>query len=67
MSDGAIKSRQKQAKQWIDSNVWDGSCCAGKDYSAIFGPDDLQELIDDLIEHLHRVKPGTPPTESTEG
>jgi len=57
MSDGVIKRRQKQAKQWIDANVWDGEDRSGSDDSAIFAPDDLQELIDDLVEHLHRVKP----------
>ena len=45
-------SLQEHAKQWIDANVWDGEDCTGRDHSAIFAPDDLQELIDELIEDL---------------
>ena len=47
-----VKRKQKQSKQWIDANVWDGEDCTGRDHSAIFAPDDLQELIDDLVEDL---------------
>ena len=58
MSNSVIERRQKQAKKWIDDNVWDGDDRSGclEDVTA-FSPDDLQELIDDLIEDLHRQKP----------
>jgi len=57
MSDGAIKQRQKQAKRFIDANVWDGEDRSGaKGDSAVFTPDELQELVDDLVYHLHMIQ-----------
>ena len=49
-----VESQQKRAKQFIDANVWDGEDRAGckGDFSS-FDPDDLQELVDDLVEFLH--------------
>lgn len=42
-----------RAKLFIDANVWDGEDRAGCDGdSARFTPDELQELIDDMLEHL---------------
>ncbi len=47
----AVKAK---AKLFIDANVWDGEVLSGnKDACAMFNPDDLQELINDLIEFLH--------------
>jgi len=44
---------QKEAKTFIDANVWDGEDRSGcKSDFATFDPDDLQELADDLLEHL---------------
>ena len=44
---------KKEAKLFIDANVWDGEDRSGaKSDKATFDPDDLQELIDDLIDHL---------------
>ena len=41
------------AKRFIDANVWDGDDRSGcKDDWAKFSPDELQELIDDLIDYL---------------
>ena len=41
------------AKRFIDANVWDGEDRAGckKDW-AKFDPDELQELVNDLLDHL---------------
>lgn len=48
-----IEETKKEAKSFIDANVWDGEDRAGaKNDRAVFDPDDLQELIDDLIDHL---------------
>jgi len=44
---------KKMAKKFIDANVWDGDDRAGCHTSwTNFSPDELQELIDDLLEHL---------------
>ena len=49
-----LKRLKAEAKKFIDANVWDGEDRSGaKNDRAIFDPDDLQELIDDLVEHLH--------------
>lgn len=41
------------AKRFIDANVWDGEDRAGcKNDWAKFSPDDLQELVDELLDHL---------------
>lgn len=46
--------RKATAKKFIDANVWDGEDRSGAvNDRAIFSPDDLQELIDDLIECLY--------------
>lgn len=44
---------KKYAKEWIDANVHDGEDRSGcvRDY-ATFNPDDLQELVDDLLDDL---------------
>ncbi|MCK5127682.1 MAG: hypothetical protein KAR42_15600 [candidate division Zixibacteria bacterium] len=48
MLDG--KELKLWAKSWIDANVHDGEDRAGCHAdSACFSPDDLQELIDDLV------------------
>ncbi|MCP5078970.1 MAG: hypothetical protein GY951_13055 [Psychromonas sp.] len=40
-----------EAKQFINASVWDGD---RTNYSrATFTPDDLQDLIDDVLEHLY--------------
>ena len=48
-----LAARKAEAKLFIDANVWDGedrSGAAGD--GASFTPDGLQELVDDLVEHL---------------
>jgi hypothetical protein len=46
--------KKRIAKQFIDANVWDGEDRSGAiNDRATFSPDDLQELIDDLIEEWH--------------
>jgi len=44
---------QRFTKDWINANVWDGEDRSGcpNDW-ATFCPDDLQELIDDLVDDL---------------
>lgn len=51
------KLRQLQAKQFIDANVWDGESRADSNDWVKYGPEDLQELIDELIEHLYELEP----------
>ncbi len=49
----AIEEIKKEAKLFIDANVHDGEDRAGcKGDRANFDPDDLQELADDLVEHV---------------
>jgi len=49
----AIKEIKAESKQFIDANVWDGDDRSGAaSDSVLFTPDDLQELINDLIERL---------------
>ena len=42
-----------QAKSWLDANVWDGENRTGcfNDWTK-HSPDELQELVEDLLEHL---------------
>ncbi len=48
-----LKETQRAAKDFIDANVWDGEDRSGANWDvASFTPDDLQELVDDLIENL---------------
>ena len=49
----SLKEIQAEAKSFIDQNIWDGDDRAGclTDY-ATFNPDELQELVNDLLEHL---------------
>lgn len=48
-----LLSAKAKAKQYIDANVWDGEDRAGcRGDSASFTPDELQELIDEILEHL---------------
>lgn len=43
-----------KAKEFIDANVWDGEDRSGAiNDRATFNPDDLQELIDDLIDEFY--------------
>ena len=49
-----------KAKSYIDANIWDGEDRSGaKNDSAAFAPDDLQDLIDDLIDYI--IKPSLMP------
>jgi hypothetical protein len=51
-SDG-LDGQQLKAKQFIDANVWDGEDRSGATNDrATFNPDELQELINDLIEYM---------------
>jgi len=48
-----LEETKREAKRFIDSNIHDGedrSGCANDWHK--FSPDDLQELIDDLLGHL---------------
>ena len=43
----------QKAKAYIDASVWDGEDRAGAENdSVVFNPDELQELVFDLIKHL---------------
>jgi hypothetical protein len=43
----------EKVKSYLDANVWDGEDRSGcKSDWAKFNPDELQELVEDLIEHL---------------
>ena len=55
---GIIKLRQKQAKSFIDAKLWEPMQWHSGHFQ-LFYPETLQELIDDLIRHLHTVKPTT--------
>ena len=50
----ALIKKKKEAKQFINANVWDGEDRSGAagDW-AKFSPDELQELIDELIDYLY--------------
>ena len=49
--------RKAQAKQYVDQNVWDGEDRSGCDNdSATLTPDELQDLVDDVIDMLHPTK-----------
>lgn len=43
---------KKEAKYYIDCNVWDGEDRIGCESSATFTSDEMQELIYDLLEYL---------------
>lgn len=44
---------KRESKLWIDANVWDGEDRSGCHHDcAGFSPDDLQDLINELIDHL---------------
>ena len=46
--------KKEQARLWINANVWDGEDRAGcKGDMASFDPDELQELINDLVAVLY--------------
>jgi len=46
--------KKEQARLWINANVWDGEDRAGcKSDGAGFDPDELQELINDLVDDLY--------------
>ena len=43
----------ERAKSYLDANVWDGEDRSGcKNDFATFNPDELQELVEEVIEHL---------------
>ena len=43
------------AREWINANVWDGEDRRGAvNDRATFTPDELQELVDDLLAHLQQ-------------
>lgn len=39
-------------KEWLDANFHDGEDRSGSFDRAYFSPDELQELCEDLVEHL---------------
>jgi len=42
-----------KSKQFVDANVWDGENSAGAAGDSVsFNPDELQNLIDDLLLYL---------------
>lgn len=43
---------QREAKAYIDANEWDGEDRSGTNDRVTFCPDSLQELVDDVLEHL---------------
>ncbi len=52
-----VQPLKLKAKKFIDANVWDGEDrSSATNDRASFNPDELQELIDDLIEYLQEVK-----------
>ena len=57
LGDDGLAARKAEAKLFIDANVWDGEDRSGATGDgACFNPDELQELIDDLVEHLGATK-----------
>ena len=49
----SIEGIKKDAKLFIDQNVWDGEDRANaKCDKAIFNPSDLQELIDEMLDDI---------------
>ncbi len=42
-----------EAKRFINASVWDGDDDRTNYSRATFTPDDLQDLIDDVLEHLY--------------
>ena len=54
LNDG-LSARKAEAKLFIDANVWDGEDRSGAIGDGVsFTPDRLQELIDELIEHMDK-------------
>ena len=48
-----LEEVKKEAKSFIDQNVWDGDDRSGAEGDCMQEtPDSLQELIDELLEHL---------------
>lgn len=41
-----------KVKIWLDANVWDGEDRSGTKDTATHNPDDLQELVEDLLVDL---------------
>ena len=45
--------REAKAKHYVDQNVWDGEDRSGaKGDRASFTPDELQELINEVLEYV---------------
>lgn len=50
---GVLVAMQAEARLFINANVWDGEDRSGATNDrATFNPDELQELIDDMLEHM---------------
>ncbi len=50
---GGLVAMQSEAKMFIDANVWDGEDRSGATNDrATFNPDELQDLINDMLEHM---------------
>ena len=47
-----LKEIQTEAKLFIDANVWDGEDRSGSKDTVRQSPDDLQELINEMLDHL---------------
>lgn len=47
-------TKKSKSKEFIDANVWDGEDRSGATADWVkFSPDELQELIDDLLDELY--------------
>lgn len=59
-----LKDKQGYAKKWIDQNCHDGEDRSGSAIgdSIIFNPDELQELINELLADLEKEETGRQPS-----
>ncbi len=48
-----LKEILAESKRFINANVWDGDDDRSNYSRATFTPDDLQDLIDDVLEYLY--------------
>lgn len=53
----SMKTDSDLSKIYLDQNIWDGEDRSGCDGdSAVFTPDDLQELFNEVFEFIHEYR-----------
>jgi len=49
------KELKTKAKLYVDANVWDGEDRSGTNDWVKYSPDDLQELVDEVVEEIAKL------------